>query len=79
MSHDTAPEWVAIELTPKRRMDLMRAISRAYPPYAIWWSAGVYYATTPTPGGGDHTLHDVNAGDLCKQLARVLGREGVEL
>ncbi|MET9067261.1 hypothetical protein [Streptosporangium sandarakinum] len=79
MANDTAPAWVAIELTPKRRMDLMRAIAKAYPPYAIWWSAGIYYATTPKPGGGDNTLYDTNAGDLCKQLAAALGREVVEL
>ncbi|WP_433541163.1 hypothetical protein ACQP10_08540 [Streptosporangium sandarakinum] len=80
MANDTAPAPMPpVEFTPQRRADLMRAISRAYSPYRVWWTADVYYATGPTREGGSHTLHDVNAGDLCKQLAAALGREGVEL
>ncbi|GGQ23609.1 hypothetical protein [Streptosporangium pseudovulgare] len=80
MANDTAPEHASpIEFTAQRRADLIRAISRAYPPYRVWWSAGIYYAPGPTPDGGSHTLTAPTAGDLCKQLAAALGREGVEL
>ncbi|GGQ20808.1 hypothetical protein [Streptosporangium pseudovulgare] len=82
MANDTAPEHASpIEFTAQRRADLIRAISRAYPPYRVWWSAGIYYAPGPNPGpeGGSHTLYDTTAGDLCKQLAAALGRKGVEL
>lgn len=74
MEHDTTAPAPPVELTADQRTGLIAAIAAAYPPYCVWWSAGIWYATGPCPRGAcgcSHTLHAPNAGSLCEQLAAI--------
>ncbi|MFB9890046.1 hypothetical protein [Planobispora takensis] len=53
---------------------LADCIGRSFPPWTIWHAHGTWYATQRCSCTGAEcscarTLHDPNAGELCRQLA----------
>jgi hypothetical protein len=67
-------EYPTLLLTDDQTDALAEGIGRAFPPWKVWRSHGIWYATGPCPDPScvcTRTLHAPSPSGLCRQLEGV--------